>query len=267
MYIYGNKIYSKSLILASEKHLYIFRFFNTYWGGIFTPIIGAYGLYSVTILSTLIIPKKILRMSIWDIDRRLSSKSIETLGSNNSTGQNIGFQNIFKNEQLLELFVSHLIKEFCQENIIAYIELKQFRDIFLLKSNINDDTNAPFLYELAMDIPKSQIVFNQRFNIDNTYTDHELKNLSKLIFIDFYNKYIDSYASYGVNISYPVRNHYDNIYQHTITMDHDSWNLELNEILKLYDDILHTMIKLLRQSKHRFIRSSEYLEYIKQNNK
>ena len=147
---------------------------------------------------------------------------------------------------------------------MAYIELKQFRDIFLLKSKLIDDDarKQSFLYKLPVNIPQSRIVFNERFNINGTYTEHELKHLSKLVFIDFYKKYISNDSKYIVNIGYGARDEYETIYKHITNINDDSWNLTLNEILILYDPILKDMIKILRSSQYRFIRSPECMEYL-----
>ena len=247
--------------------VYIFnRYFSSYWGGLTTPIIGLLGLCSVSLLSILVIPKKIISLSIWaailhnNNDRKMSETAeneTKTDDNDNSTK----FNTIFQSEIVLEMFVRFLLKEYCQENLIAYIEFKQFRDIFKIKSYMNDNETKPYLFQLPPNNPESKIVYN-RFNINGTYTSHELKYLSKLIFIDFYNKYIDSYSTYGVNISYQIRSHYDDIYKNTNTdINDETWCLELNEILTLYDPILKTIIKILHDSKYRFLRSQEYLEY------
>ena len=101
-----------------------------YWAVISTSIIGSYTLPSVSILSTLIIPKKIVHMAIWlnilnnpKFERSLSSKMGKHEDKDARHGgkvKSLNFSKVFQNNTILELFVRHLLKEFCSEKYNSF---------------------------------------------------------------------------------------------------------------------------------------------------
>eukprot|EP01084_Bolivina_argentea_P014523 27138_1 len=256
--------------------------FNMYYASVSVTFIGLYSIPSVSILSALIIPKKIMMNPLWNKHTHKDFESPKSVFSVTNSGLNVSLsdgdqhrqrvqsekqrsamqlsssiQTIFKKPLLLQLFLKHTLKEFCAENILSYIEMKQFRDVFIKKCSkyVNDTENidTTYCYQLPNhnEMPKSKIVFD-KLDVDKDYENDDLKCVAQKIFIGLYEKYIAENAENEINISFELRKQYESYYI-------NNWNFTLDEIIKLYDPILNEMSILLMDVKYRFINSKEFI--------
>ena len=180
---------------------------------------------------------------------------------------------VFKNKSELKLFVEHIITELSVELVTAYIEINQYLLYIGSLSGINVDdigTYNPYIciyrnfkniliHDLELfyeNIPRSQIVYGNHDDI--IYKDYISSELltDELLFVKLkgymlYEKYIQEFSTFQVNIPYEQRNKFDQLMGDSL----EQWfnmNITYKEIYILFKTPLKELKKLMKFSFFRY---------------
>eukprot|EP01083_Nonionella_stella_P128966 390937_1 len=213
-------------------------------------VLSVYGILFPSLVSTLWIKKKILANETWNAAHRASITSNRrgTTGDMavmNQINGDIEKQRrttlqrldvMFNDEDLFESFVFWMYREFSNESILCFIELVQFKQY--LMNNISDGSLQPefILYD---NVPKSSIVYTQFKDEED-----ESKKCTNMAH-ELYAKYIVLYAELEVNISGVLREKYRKL-------DEANWNVEMNEMMDIFDALIRQMRQFMMDSFTRF---------------
>ena len=270
-------IFTSGLILYFMANIVLF--FDIFIQYMIVNITGIFGFGGPSILSTLWIPRKILKKDngIWT-DRLQDKEDPHRLQSKSPSDINLSAElvEIFGDKEKLELFALHLNNEFSLECLLAFIEMVQFKKHFneVYFKNIADcvqfEDKEIGLSILGGSELKSSIVYNGDddvtiiYNCQDNDTKTEDKNKDvmrrfKGIAYDLYSKYIEVGSELEINISGYYRDKYNDLY------NRDEWinNPEIisaEELLKLFDDVCMEMYKLMDYSFYRLKISDDYHE-------
>ena len=163
---------------------------------------------------------------------------------------------ILSDEDAFKLYMQHIIGEMCMESLLALIEFTQFKqylvESFELDPEDKDCDIGEEIYAQFPDcVPKSDIVYTNDI-------EHEMEDKSKLV-VSFrkkayglYYKYVKVGSEFEINISYRMRMTLDSLMK-----DYEKWMSDDNyinemDMVKMWDDPMTALIKLLNSSKHRF---------------
>eukprot|EP01084_Bolivina_argentea_P038140 70541_1 len=261
----------------------IIVFFDLWIGETFITFVGMYAFLTVSLVSTLYIPYKIMSNKIWkhQINGR-SFRKISSIHDRNlrisihgrvSTAQpkrrRVGLTDIFSNQIGLELFAIHLSNEFSLECVLSLIEMIQFKSYLNVSFNKSNENDFVILdkhkIKFAFDTPlKSSIVYGNEFDQTSEELDEiETINKFKMSALLLYRKYISQYSELEVNISYSLRAHY-----YDLMADENSWMkliVSFNELFELFDPVCKEMLNLMEHSLVRFILSSDIVNKLKIN--
>ena len=91
----------------------------------------------------------------------------------------------------------------------------------------------------------SSISLLQSTSSDEANIECQTIEETKIIAHKLYHKYIEIESEFELNISATLRQRYD-------TLDNDNWNMEIHEMVKVFDDIIDEMFLLMLQSHFRF---------------
>mmetsp|Transcript_78159 Transcript_78159/g.95705 ORF Transcript_78159/g.95705 Transcript_78159/m.95705 type:complete len:451 (-) Transcript_78159:86-1438(-) len=144
------------------------------------------------------------------------------------------------NNDSLEMFAEHLIKEYNIELITSYIEFNQF--ISYLNEKCSIDLNGHKIAIFSESIPKSQIVIQN--NMD--FSDDIIKDKA----FKLYYKYIMDSSLYQINIPHQQIKEFDNYFGCPQRLMNA--NISPNDICSLYIACAKEMKHLLNESFSRF---------------
>ena len=228
-----------------------------------------------SILSTLWISHKVNEQL--QLDEGASTPNLEMKESSGTFAQKL--QETLNNEQQCEAFIDWMYREFCSEVILSFLEFMQFRNYVKgeIKKTERDDIFAvnsdPFDFALYDGMPRSSIIHdplrvtsNYKVNPSSSNeilsvprdlesgTSHNEEPLTKCQRIShlLFKKYIGShYAEHEINISGALRNKYVELEQKQYE------EVDLEQFLTLYDEVIAEMMKYLAQSFRRFERAHQ----------
>ena len=143
-------------------------------------------------------------------------------------------QMILSNEPKFELFILWMYREFSHETILSFIELVQYKlfCIEIVKQKHNEQLECQ--YKFYENMPKSSIVYAM-----------EKANKYEFMAQKLYAKYIQEFSEFEVNISGLLRDKYQRL-------DENNWNLEIKEMVTVFDEVIDEMYYLMIQSFARF---------------
>eukprot|EP01084_Bolivina_argentea_P144088 252890_1 len=238
------------------------------------------------LISILTIPY-ILFLMIYVSTFMVMSKNINQKDSDNisdaqrvrSHSMQISLDDILSDSKSLHLFMVHLTKEFSIELILSYIEFYQFQEFCLNEINSvkiiihTDDKREimdtqPHVETMHMNdlknVPKSQIVHETCSSIkfDLTNLHKQILADSKMKAHELYNKYIAQGSKFEINISDKMRKKLINILEDKDNLM-NKININLADLVKLFEEPKNEMKMLLQYSYERFKDSEEYEEVIK----
>eukprot|EP01084_Bolivina_argentea_P060670 110836_1 len=182
--------------------------------------------------------------------------------AHSGTTSNLSLVEILSDDETLNLFMQHLIKEFSMECILSTIEMLQFRNYAIKSLDINEvDVEDCVDIHFPDSIPQSEIVYSNELDKTNVFDNDKLNETNddmilklKIKAYKLYEKYIASESDLEINISYRNRklitelmDDYDEFLKRDIT--------EL-DLIQIFDREILEMCRLLNHSKTRF-------EYIK----
>eukprot|EP01084_Bolivina_argentea_P193608 332145_1 len=171
---------------------------------------------------------------------------------------------ILSDNDLFDLFMQHLIREFSHEILLAFVELVQYKSHLIEKFGINvNDIDI----DVGRDIGRYQLNFCETLKVkssivyENENVNDENVDLYKSFKIKaykIYKKYICTGSENEINIPYARRE-----ILKSLIANYDIWmECEFDEIqlAKIFDDEIKEMAKLMRYSKARFRYESLYRE-------
>ena len=227
----------------------LYFFFSNATAPIVTPIIsslfvviGIFSMVAPSLLSTLVIPRKILQSGIW------GKESFHEINSTNSRDIDPDsltdlLHQTLQNEEKFELFVQWMNREFSSEAALCFIEMVQFKQCFIdyikqKNGSFSHDYDTKYIDLLYDTVPKSSIVFVK-------ITDHVGIAKFKLIAHLLFDKYIRANAEFEVNISHQLRAKYTKL-------DEQNWNMKQDEFVLVFEKIVEEMFSFMWQSFDRY---------------
>ena len=242
-------------------------FFDSYIGEILIALDASIAFSFVSILSTLWIPKQILRKMEWFDEYYNNDGNLHNLEDIKNHNQ---LQNIFSDHSCIELFALHLNQEFSLECILAFIEMIQFKQYFnkIYFGNKQDfvfvdDTKIKFDFGNEFEL-KSSIVY-ETVNIDLNQNETEIIKHFKLIAYFLYEKYLIENSELEINISGIYRSQFDKLMGNKYNW---MYNVQIsgNDLLNIFDQTCAEMFMLMEYSFERFKISEEYKKLIQSRN-
>ena len=172
------------------------------------------------------------------------------------SSENMELHDVLMKDDLFDLFMQHLIREFSMENLLAIIEFTQFKkhakdtfDIHDNNENVRDDID----YTFASTVPLSDIVYNGGNGNDKTGgTDIERVRIFKMSAYKLYCKYVRWGAEFELNLSHRVRSKLEGLMG-----SYDKWigsDSSEMEIVDIFDAALTELNSLLKGSMDRFVK-------------
>jgi len=155
-------------------------------------------------------------------------------------GSFVSITDMLRNNDSLEMFAEHLVKEYNIELITSYIEFNQF--ISYLNEKCSIDLNGHKIAIFSESIPKSQIVIQN--NMD--FSDDIIKDKA----FKLYYKYIMDSSLYQINIPHQQIKEFDNYFGCPQRLMNA--NISPNDICSLYIACAKEMKHLLNESFSRF---------------
>eukprot|EP01083_Nonionella_stella_P090838 253837_1 len=155
---------------------------------------------------------------------------------------------ILSQKVTFELFMNHLLSEFSSEALLCIIECLQWKEFIQAQSN-ETLLLDPLVSELALptdddEFPQSTIVYDAQLELDEKFC----------LLIE---KYIRFNAIYQVNISYRPRDQLNRVYVN-LKQNLVKTKLTDQELLNVFDEVIHELLVLLNDSRNRFMRSTRY---------
>ena len=225
----------------------------------------------LSLLSTLVIPRKVCMMIEWDEGGPTAKLEMEvSSGDFRET-----MQSVLIDEQKCEAFVDWMYREFSSEVILSFLEFIQFRkfvneEIKKMDGVDIDGDSDPYDFALFGGMPQSSIIYNS-FQFDEAVVPSDLvdvpslsadvesdgsptqnplircKRIAQLLF----EKYIDYDAQHEINISGRLRDKYVEMER----MEYDG--MDLKQFVTVYDEVISEMMKYQSESYMRFERAHQ----------
>ena len=187
----------------------------------------------------------------------------------------INIDNMLSNEAMIHAFMVHLSTEYSMECLLSYIEFSQYQKYVVNKMNMNDNEmreNDVELINMPDNIPISEIiednleqegvidgVNNDNNNSSATFDDKFLDN-AKIKAHKLYKKYIKTGCEFEINISSLERG---KLFDLLDCMDSwMSYNVNLKDLLMIFEDCKKEMRMLMSYALERFKRSTEFIDQI-----
>ena len=233
-------------------------YFFFYSAPIITPIISAmfvsvaiFSVVAPSLLSTLFIPRKILKSNIWrkeSFDPDLYVQN--SIASMSSSPNDIDpdsltdlLHHTLQNEDRFELFIQWMNREFSSEAALCFIEMVQFKQCFMdyirqKDGSISHDYDTKYIDLLYDAVPKSSIVFVK-------ISDHVGIAKFKLIAHLLFDKYIKENAEFEINISHLLRAKY-------AKLDEQNWSMKQDEFVRVFEKVVVEMLFFMGQSFNRY---------------
>ena len=182
--------------------------------------------------------------------------NVETPPISPSSSRDMTLMYILRRDDLFDLFMQHLIKELSMENLLAFIEFVQFKNLVITTFNIDrNNIGDNFEFTFPANVPISDIVGVYDINnanktdqqtglMDDTQTKFKMK-AHKL-----YEKYVKDGSEFELNLPYRIVSGLDEIMG-----DYEDWiGSEFDELqmVKIFDSCLGEITSLLNGSKDRF---------------
>eukprot|EP01084_Bolivina_argentea_P224313 379353_1 len=262
-----NIVYLVSLTIYLSNQIVFF--FNPYIANIVTILLGIFGLSGVSVISALYIPNTILNDDLWNLTHEEFSTSTSTrshlfimniLHIDNDTEKQtetkkirIKLSDVFQNKIYCEYFIQHIIKEFSGECVFSYIEMQQFKHLLHEKYNGNSEIESKQYKSFPDHIPKSNIVYID--SMDEMIDKKEILETFKKIYFELYKKYIDVGSKFEVNISWALRESYQDI---EIKYNSNELDIQYEQLLDIFNSVIEEMRFLMESSLQRFINTNEF---------
>merc|ERR1712129_28382 len=145
-------------------------------------------------------------------------------------------RDMFRDEQLFELFIAWMMREFSSECPLLFIECVQFKQ-YIIKvqsneltvvaaqttdtANISEKANVKYINYCYDGVAISSIVSRQRLGMNEREKCCDMAH-------ELYLKYIEEGSVFEINISSGLRGQYD-------MCDADNWNVPFEELLIIFD--------------------------------
>eukprot|EP01083_Nonionella_stella_P063842 165906_1 len=219
----------------------------------------------LTLLSTLWIPYKISKLTVWDDYLNDDEKMMTELSKQNSNRVVVGRDKLRLSEQLKETmksqqefdaFILYMLREFSAETVLSFIEMVQFKKYISNLVGVEDVDG----YVMHDEIPKSSIIYcpthmqmhsttsdnlihakavavTVNTNIDNT----RIKNILHSI----HEKYIRINSQFEINLGSPLRQKYKKF-------DEQNWDMDSNDFVHVFDALIEKMFDFMKDSYARY---------------
>ena len=255
---------------------------NTFWILGFQTLIGMTAALLVicasvpSLLSTLLIPHKISKMTEWNPED--TNLELERTGPSGTFREKL--RETLSDEHKCEAFIDWMYREFCSEVILSFLEFAQFRNYVrseIRKTDENDVVaGAADSYDFVLydGMPKSSIIYDSgQFNegVSQEVTLSCLVQVSSLskdtdsgvapeentlmkckrIAHSFFGKYIEHHSEHEINLSGPLRNKYIDL------EENEYGGMSVEEFVTLYNEVMAEMMKYQSQSYRRFERANQ----------
>lgn len=160
---------------------------------------------------------------------------------------------ILSDEDAFKLYMQHIIGEMCMESLLALIEFTQFKQYLIQSFGIDPDDIGEEIYAQFPDcVPKSDIVYTLNGDDDIMEDKQKLRVIFRQKAYKLYYKYVKVGAEFEINISYRMR-----MTLVALMKDYEKWihpdnYVNEEDMVKMWDECMTALIKLLNSSKHRF---------------
>merc|ERR1719242_1878293 len=150
------------------------------------------------------------------------------------------FTDALKNEQQFELLIQWMCREFSSENALCLIELVQFKQFVLghMQSTETLGDGVRYIDLFYKSVPKSSIIHEHKSDSNGIEMFKEIAHL-------LHDKYIRVNSELQVNISSQLRRRY-------MILDVKKWEMEMVELLNIFDKVMDEMYFFMRQSFMRY---------------
>ena len=273
------------LLMVGANIIYVINqglhFYDPYFATFTTVFIAGLSFCMVSMLSTLYIPQKIMKLANWDEinrddshsdDWHISLELYRVSSHRASLVQKQKKQEMTMKEKLLnvfagesedkndiELFIGHLNEEFSLEIILSFIEFVQFRqylsEISVKYNHVDPEQigNMETLYSFSSSIPRSSIIYDHKSIPYQNRND--LIKFFKEIAYKLYEKYIVVSTEFEINISHQLRHWFQRQMNNkklwiNVTIDGDHGGLV--QLIHIFDAAIDEMFYLQLQSFVRF---------------
>eukprot|EP01084_Bolivina_argentea_P125874 222963_1 len=220
-----------------------------------------------SLFSTLWIPRKITRKSVWSKHLNSVEKMMEE-SVDQSAAKTWGdkLKDTLKDEVEFQSFIEFMYREFSQESALCYIELVQWKQCIVnyIGNSSYKDEEYTFIGSLYDTVPRSTIVYNNANDI-NISIDTDIKcdkqipsmemvdsaDSDKQIAMDLeifqsqcrllYDKYIQYDSPLEINISGYEREKY-------LQYDIVNWDMSIDKLVNIFDPVMYEAFSLMTQS-------------------
>ena len=231
--------------------------------------------HTLSLLSTLVIPRKVSAMTEWDEGGHIAMLEMEVSSGNFQETMH----KILMSEQKCEAFIDWMYREFSSEVILSFLELIQFRKFVKEEIRKTDEVDIdgdsdPYDFDLFDGMPQSTIIYDSfRFDqslplpsylvdvpsdsiksadleFDGSPTQNPLIRCKRIAHLLF-EKYIDYDSQHEINISGRLRDKY-------VAMERIEYNgMNLEQFVTVYDEAISEMMKYQSESYMRFERAHQ----------
>ena len=180
-----------------------------------------------------------------------------------SISNDVTVEKVVCDDQMIHAFMVHLSKEYSMEILLSFIEFNQFQKYIRTQMERNgiEIPDGIELSEFPANVPKSQIVEGTADDIvmiidsnkDDTFIDN-----AKIKAHQLYQKYVKPGSEFEINISFQERNKLSNLLDKLDVLL--SCNVNLTDLLSLFEECKGEMKLLLQWSLTRFKNEGEFLD-------
>merc|ERR1712083_859118 len=123
---------------------------------------------------------------------------------------------VLKDECKFELLMDWMHREFSSESALCFVELVQLKECMVKVVDPNDDEDYEYVGMLFADMPQSSIVHG--YVTHHGHISNRFKKIARLL----YEKYI--------------------------AFDKDNWNMDMDELVIVFDNVIHEVWLWMKQS-------------------
>ena len=178
----------------------------------------------------------------------------------------IKLRDILSHERGFESFILHLSSEWSIELLLCLVELSQFQMYiwqYLRKSATKNNVKSAELFGLSIawpsNIPRSLIVYGKTQSDDELIYENDLQFIPvcKMKAKQLFEKYINAYSEYEVNLPYSVRNRLT-----ALMSDQSQWMLRkeivLTDLIHIFDGVIEEVFLLMQDAFNRFKKTTNF---------
>jgi len=207
-----------------------------------------------SLLSTVVIPLKIKhaikKNGVEAVANEINESAFDL---ERQVGREYTVRDMFQDEQLFELFIAWMMREFSSECPLLFIECVQFKQ-YIIKvqsneltvvaaqttdtANISEKTDVKYINYCYDGVAISSIVSRQRLGMNEMEKCCDMAH-------ELWLKYVKVGATFENNICYDLREKY-------AKCDANNWNMSLDELLMIFDGVMVIANRFMIHSLSRF---------------